>query len=157
MLETHRNLFPPAEILKPGYNLRVVFEFACSWGNALQVGKRGNHSVQICGTLCSCRSLRIPEHPKVFLSPSVSLHEGFSRNWEAGLFHPAMRGISEWCRGLLNHHSDVRQQFPSFRTAESRRMYPLLLCQLLSKEIISHTLKSLCFYIHCTRVSALAT
>ena len=112
-----------------------------------------HHAVQICDTLCSWRSLRIPASPKVFLSPSVSLHEGFSCNWEAGLFHPAMRCLSEQCRGLSNHHSNVRQQLPSFRAAESRRQYPLLLS---TAEQGDHTLERLYFYIHCTRVPAVA-
>lgn len=97
-----------------------------------------HHAVQLHGILCSWGSLRIPASPKVFLSPSDSLYEGFSCNREAVWFHPAMRHLIAECRGLSSHHSNARQQFPSFRAAESRRQYPLLPCQLLCGEIIPH-------------------
>lgn len=102
--------------------------------------------------------LEIPEDPvspKVFLSPSASLHEGFSCNWEAGLFLPSMRCLSEQGRGLLNHQSNVRQRFPSFRAAETRSSIHCCCANCWARRSSPH-LERPYFYIHCTRVPAVA-
>lgn len=84
-------------------NLLTPEELLCRWDR----DDSRHHAVQIRDTLRSWRSLWNPACPKVFLTPTTSLHKGFRCNWEAGLFYPDMRCLSELCRGLLNHHSNV--------------------------------------------------